>query len=99
MWGTMRVAIEDVDKIGRLARLSFSVAEKAALAHDLDRILDYVNMLDELDLTEVPPTFHVLDAINVFRADTVEPSLPREEVLRNAPRSKQGYFSVPKVIY
>lgn len=95
----MSVAIEDVEKIGMLARLTFSAAEKAALAHDLDRILDYVNMLDELDLDEAPPTFHVLDAINVFRNDAVERSLPREEVLRNAPKSKRGYFSVPKVIH
>ncbi len=94
----MRIKVEDIEKMARLARLSFTDEEKQNLASHLDTIVSYVEKLDELDTTDVQPTYHVLDMQNVLRDDVVEPSLHPDEVLRNAPNKKNGYFSVPKVI-
>ena len=68
------------------------------MVDELNRILDYMKNLNELDTEGVPPTSHVLPISNVFREDVVTPSLPRDQLLANAPSKRQGYFRVPKVI-
>jgi aspartyl-tRNA(Asn)/glutamyl-tRNA(Gln) amidotransferase subunit C len=94
----MPVTVTDVRKVARLARLSFSPEEEARLVEELNRILDYVEKLNELDTEGIAPTSHVLPISNVFREDEVTPSLPREALLANAPSTSRGYFRVPKVI-
>lgn len=68
------------------------------MAQEMGRILDYVDKLDELDTTGVPPMSHVLDVHNVFREDAVEERIHREDALKNAPDADGDYFRVPKVI-
>lgn len=68
------------------------------MAEEMGRILDYVDKLNELDTTGVPPMSHVLDIHNVFREDEVEARINREEALKNAPDADSNYFRVPKVI-
>ena len=94
----MAVTLDEVRNVARLARLSFSPEEEGRMVVELNRILDYVEKLSELDTEGVPPTSHVLPISNVFREDVLVPSLPRDELLANAPSKWRGYFRVPKVI-
>ena len=94
----MAITIEDVDKIAKLAKLSFTHEEKQKFTEQLSQIISYVEKLNELDIENIPPTYHVLEVNNVFREDVVRQSMSQEKVLQNAPESKNGYFSVPKVI-
>jgi aspartyl-tRNA(Asn)/glutamyl-tRNA(Gln) amidotransferase subunit C len=94
----MAVTPEEVIKIANLAGLSFTSEEVDRLTHELNRILEYMDKLNELDTVGVEPLHHVLDMKNVFRQDEVRPSLPREQILSNAPDAVDGYFRVPKVI-
>ncbi len=94
----MAVTLDEVRNVARLARLSFSPEEEGRMVVELNRILDYVEKLNELDTEGVPPTSHVLPISNVFREDVLVPSLSRDELLANAPSKWRGYFRVPKVI-
>ena len=95
---TMAITIEEVKRIAELAKLAFDDQSLEEMARDLERIVGYVEKLKELDVSEVPETSHVVEMKNVMREDEVERWLSNEEALGNAPASKQGYFSVPKVI-
>ena len=68
------------------------------MAEEMSQILDYVEKLDELDTSGVPPMSHVLDVTNVYREDEVEERIDREQALEPAPEAEQGYFVVPKVV-
>ncbi|HEV8539247.1 MAG TPA: Asp-tRNA(Asn)/Glu-tRNA(Gln) amidotransferase subunit GatC [Bacteroidota bacterium] len=94
----MAVTVQDVEHVAKLARLEFSAGEKEKLTHHLNEILAYMEKLNELDTTGVKPLSHVIDLQNVMREDVVQPSLPREEVLMNAPEKTEKFFKVPKVI-
>ncbi len=94
----MAINVAEVQHLAKLAKFSFSADELTKIAQELDAIVGYVEQLKELNVEGIAPTSHVLDLANVFREDKVEPALPVEEVLRNAPATNHGYFSVPKVI-
>ncbi len=94
----MQVTIEEVERIAALAKLRFSEEEKVQFAAEFNQMLEYVDQLNELDLDAVEATTHPLRSDAPLREDAVQPSLPRAEVLANAPASHDGYFSVPKVI-
>jgi aspartyl-tRNA(Asn)/glutamyl-tRNA(Gln) amidotransferase subunit C len=89
------ISRDDAAHVARLARLSFSEAELGAMAGQLSTILEHVQALAELDLSQVEPTAHALDIQNVTRPDRARPSWPRDEVLRNAPVPQDGAFRVP----
>jgi aspartyl-tRNA(Asn)/glutamyl-tRNA(Gln) amidotransferase subunit C len=92
------VTIKDVEHVASLARLSFTKEEKEKLTEQLNTVLRYMEQLNELDTSTVPPLSHVVDLRNVFRPDEVKPGLPREEALRNAPSRTEKFFRVPKVL-
>jgi len=92
------ITIKDVEHVALLARLELSAEEKKLYADQLNAILTYVEMLNELDTEDVPPTAHVLPLQNVFREDKVGGNLPTEEVLANAPEREEQFFKVPKII-
>ena len=94
----MSLSRQEVAKVGVLARLALSEAELDALTGELSKIVDFVSQLGGLDTSAVEPLAHPLDAQNVFRDDVVAPSLPREEVLRSAPRHDGECFLVPAVL-
>jgi aspartyl-tRNA(Asn)/glutamyl-tRNA(Gln) amidotransferase subunit C len=94
----MRVTLDDVRHIASLARLRFSDDEQQRLAGELSRILDYVDQLDELDTSDVPPMAHVFDAPAAYRPDRAKQRITHEEALANAPDADGDYFRVPKVI-
>ncbi|MSS71551.1 MAG: Asp-tRNA(Asn)/Glu-tRNA(Gln) amidotransferase subunit GatC [Candidatus Latescibacteria bacterium] len=94
----MAVTLDDVRKVAYLSRLSFSAEEEKRLVDELNRILSFMEKLNELNTEGVSPTSHVLPISNVFREDGVVPSLSQDELLANAPSRRGGYFRVPKVI-
>jgi aspartyl-tRNA(Asn)/glutamyl-tRNA(Gln) amidotransferase subunit C len=94
----MSVSKDDVHYIAELARLRFTDEEEENMAEQLSGVLDYMEKLDELDTEDVPPMSHVLDITNVFRDDSPEQRISREEALGNAPDADHSYFRVPRVI-
>lgn len=97
----MKKKIIDIDQvryIAHLARLDLSPQEEEKFTHQLERILSYVEKLQELDTKDIPPTSHVLAVNNVFREDELSFSLSPQEALSNAPSRKDSYFKVPKIV-
>ncbi|OGW79113.1 MAG: asparaginyl/glutamyl-tRNA amidotransferase subunit C [Omnitrophica bacterium RIFCSPLOWO2_12_FULL_44_17] len=88
----------NIDQVAKLARLSLKPEEKGKLSKDLENILAYVDLLQELDTSKVEPTSHVLPIENVFRKDKVIESGVRNFVLDHAPKRDGKFFKVPKVI-
>jgi aspartyl-tRNA(Asn)/glutamyl-tRNA(Gln) amidotransferase subunit C len=91
----MSVTREDVLHVAALAKLKLGEEEVERMQRDLTNILGYVELLGELDLTEVEPTAHVAVDAAPFRADTTVASLPTELALSEAPRTLEGGFAVP----
>lgn len=87
-----------VDKLANLARLKFDDNEKVAIKDDLQKMIGFVEKLNELNTTGVDPLLHVSDNINVLREDEVKGSISREDGLKNAPVHDEMFFKVPKVI-
>ena len=94
----MALSREDAAKVARLARLTLTDAELDALTGQLGAILDYVAILDELDVSQVEPMVHAVELTNVLRADELTPSLPRSAALANAPKTDGKHFLVPAII-
>ncbi len=92
------ITIEELEHVARLARLSFSDEELSSFAGQINDILGYIAKLEEVDTTGIPPTTHALQVTNVMRDDKVEPSLPVEEAVANAPQEEKGAFVVPRII-
>jgi len=89
---------KEVEHVAWLARLNLSQQEKEIFAAQLGTILEYAGMLNQLDTDGVEPLDHILPVFNVFRADQVEPSAPREEILSNGPLVEEGQYKVPKIL-
>jgi aspartyl-tRNA(Asn)/glutamyl-tRNA(Gln) amidotransferase subunit C len=87
-----------VDNLANLARLQFNEGEKEIIKKDLQRMIHFVDKLNELDTAGVQPVLHMTDAVNVLREDVVQGSVSREEGLKNAPETDGVFFKVPKVI-
>ena len=94
----MEVNDELVNNIAQLARLRFEDHEKEEIKGDLQKMIVFIEKLNELDITGVEPLLHMSDNINVLREDEVNGSVTREEALSNAPNHDEQFFKVPKVI-
>ncbi|MCY4170497.1 MAG: Asp-tRNA(Asn)/Glu-tRNA(Gln) amidotransferase subunit GatC [Bacteroidetes bacterium] len=94
----MSISKKEVRHIAELARLSFTEAEEDALSHEMSRILDYVDTLNQVDTSDIEPMTHVHDLGQVVRSDTVRERTTHEDAMENAPDSDGEYFRVPKVI-
>lgn len=90
----MALTIEQVQHVARLARLRLEPDELEKMREQLSNILDHFQLLQELDVSDVPPTAQVIDLLNVMRADELRPSLPRDAALGNAPDQQDGMFRV-----
>lgn len=93
----MALTIAEVEHVARLARLRLSPDELEKMRAQLSQILDHFAMLAELDVRGIPPTAQVTGMLNVARDDQVRPSLPREDVLANAPDQAEGMFRVKAI--
>ena len=95
----MKVSEQDVLYVADLANLELNEAERVPTVRDLNSILEYVDRLDQLDTSDVPPMTQVASALaEPMRPDMTRLSLPREDALRNAPDTDDVFFKVPKVI-
>ncbi|KAF0823342.1 Asp-tRNA(Asn)/Glu-tRNA(Gln) amidotransferase subunit GatC [Cytobacillus firmus] len=93
-----RISIDQVKHVAHLARLAMTEEEAKAYTEQLDKMISFAELLNELDTEHVEPTSHVLDMKNVLREDKAKEGLPQEEVLKNAPEHQDGYIKVPSII-
>lgn len=93
-----KIDLDQVAHVAKLARLALDQDHLRKLAAQLESILEYVAKISEVDVTGVEPTAHALPLHNVLREDVVEPSLPVDKVLMNAPDTDGPFFKVPKII-
>jgi aspartyl-tRNA(Asn)/glutamyl-tRNA(Gln) amidotransferase subunit C len=94
----MSVSKKDVEYVAELARLEFKEEEKDNFVNDLNKILNYMEKLDELNTDDVDIVVNPYYIENKYREDNIEKSMKLEEVIENAPESLEEYVIVPKVI-
>jgi aspartyl-tRNA(Asn)/glutamyl-tRNA(Gln) amidotransferase subunit C len=94
----MEVTDKLIEKVAHLARLKFDNAEKEAIKKDLQRMIEFADKLNELDLENIEPLLHMSEEVNVLREDEIKGSVSREEALKNAREHDEKFFKVPKVI-
>lgn len=88
----------DIEYVANLARIKLTKEEIKGFSGQLDDIIAYVEKLNKVDTKDTPPTTHPLPLKNVFRQDEIKESLSVDKALLNAPKKKDGFFKVPKVI-
>ena len=93
-----KIDIKTVEEVAHLARLEFDEAGKAEILNDMNRMLAFVDKLNEMDTTDVEPLIYMTDERNVMREDEPKQTLTQKEALKNAPKKDSDYFKVPKVI-
>jgi aspartyl-tRNA(Asn)/glutamyl-tRNA(Gln) amidotransferase subunit C len=94
----MKVDDALVDKVAKLAKLSFEGEAKEAIKQDMTRILDFVEKLNEVDTDGVEPLIYMTDEELTLRKDKGENPVTSKEALKNAPLKDSDYFKVPKVL-
>lgn len=87
-----------VDNLAHLSRLYFTEEEKQAIEKDLQKMISFVEKLNEIDTNGIEPLQHMGSAINILREDEIKGSSTREDALQNAPQTDGVFFKVPKVI-
>lgn len=93
-----RITPEQVQHVAKLARLALDESQLTRLASQLESILGYVAKIGQVDVTGIEPMAHAVPLTNVLRDDTIQPALPLDKVLQNAPDADGPFFKVPKVI-
>lgn len=94
-----KILASDVQHLAALSGLSLADEEIEPLRADMEKIIDYINKLDELDVSGVEPTYQVGDLVNVMREDEVDQSeVSRRQLLDLAPESLENQIKVPKVL-
>lgn len=94
----MSVSKKDVEYVAELARLSFTEEEKEELIDDLNKVLGYIEKLNELDTEDTDIIVNPYYIENKFREDEIKPSMDLKSVLNNAPENLEEYIMVPKII-
>jgi aspartyl-tRNA(Asn)/glutamyl-tRNA(Gln) amidotransferase subunit C len=94
----MEVNDDLINNLAQLAKLEFNDAERNEIKNDLQKMIAFIDKLNELDTTGVEPLLHMSENVNVLREDEVKGSISREEALKNAPLHDDQFFKVPKVI-
>lgn len=92
------ISDETIEYVGILAKLELPDEEKEKAKEDMNKMLDYIDKLNELDTSDVQPMSHIFDANNVFREDVVVNGDNKEKTLSNASKTKEGKIVVPKTI-
>ena len=95
---TQKIDIKTLEEVAHLARLEFDEAGKVEILNDMNRMLAFVDKLNEMDTTDVEPLIYMTDERNVMREDEPKQTLTQKEALQNAPKKDSDYFKVPKVI-
>lgn len=94
----MEVTNQLIDKLAHLSRLTFGEAEKESIQVDLQKMISFIEKLNQIDTTNVEPQMFMSNEANIFREDIVKGSIDRKNGLMNAPLKDDAFFKVPKVI-
>lgn len=94
----MKISLDEIRHLAHLSRLEFSEEEMKDMQGDMDKILGFVDKINELDLEGVEPLIYLSEERNVLRADASKSILSKDEALKNAPDKDTDYFRVPKVL-
>lgn len=94
----MKIEEETVDKIASLAKLEFNGTEKKAIMDDMNKMIDFVDKLSEVDTNDIDPLIHISESINALREDSSQIEIDQKEALLNAPKKDSTYFKIPKVL-
>ncbi len=94
----MKLTKETVERLAELSKLEFNDVEKTELVNDLNRIIGFIEKLNELDTDGVEPLIYMSEEKNVLRSDEIQQEISHEEILQNAPKKDSDYFRVPKVL-
>ena len=95
---TQTIDTNTVKHVANLVRLGLSEEEAQKFSAQFSSIIEYFNMLNQVDTTNVQPASDIANAENVLRDDVVQPSMSRDEFLKNVPQSERGYVKVPTVL-
>lgn len=93
-----KIDLKTVDEIAHLARLEFEAESKAGIMNDMNRMLTFVEKLNELNTDDVEPLIYMTEERNILREDAPEETLSQKNALKNAPKKDSDYFKAPKVI-
>lgn len=94
----MKIDNATVDKLADLAKLEFDKESKKNIITDLNRILSFIEKLNELDTDNVEPLIYMTDEVNILRDDITKQDVTQHDALKNAPKHDSDYFKMPKVI-
>jgi len=94
----MSVTKEDVQYMAHLARLQLEDEQAEGLKEDMNKILGYIDKLEQLDTSDVEPLEHVTDQPTNLRKDEAKEPISHDDALKNAPDADSDYFRVPRVI-
>lgn len=94
----MEITNEIVDRVATLAKLKFNSEEKDLIKKDLNRMIEFIDKINEVNTEGVEPLVHMNNEINVLREDIVEETITQEQALKNAPQKDSDYFKIPKVL-
>ena len=94
----MSLDLKTVERIAQLAKLEFNEKEKEEILSDMNKILEFINKLEEIDTENVEPLIYMLEEKADLRADEVKQTISQEEALKNAPNKDSDFIKVPKVI-
>jgi len=94
----MQIDKKTVRKIADLARLEFKDKDEEAIIKDLNKMLEWVGKLNELNTEGIEPLTHLSEEVNVMRKDELKKHISHEQGLKNAPKKDSDYFRVPKVL-
>lgn len=95
---TQKIDVKTVDEIAHLARLEFTDEAKGEILNDMNRMLAFVDKLNELNTDNVEPLIYMTEERSVLREDEAKQTVTQQEALKNAPKKDSDYFKVPKVI-
>ena len=94
----MSTDIQTIRGLAHLARLEFNETKEQEMLSDLNKILNWMDKLNELNTDHVEPLIHMTEEVNIMREDVAKNTVTHEEGLRNAPKKDSDYFRVPKVL-
>lgn len=94
----MKITEDLIDHIAHLSRLEFEGERKAAIQKDMERIVNFMEILQGVDTENVEPLIFMNDEVNKLREDVPEVTLTQEQALKNAPKKDSDYFRIPKVL-
>lgn len=94
----MQITPELVEKLAHLARLHFDEKEKEEISRDLEKMIEMVDKLKELDVNDTEPLLHMSQSTEILRNDEVKKTISREQAFMNAPDHNEEFFRVPKIL-